>query len=397
MSDARASTSSASVRPARVLLVDDQDALRRAIARSLTRAGHEVTEARDGSEATQLLGARRFDVVVSDVTMPTVDGVSLLRAVRERDLDLPVVLVTGAPTVETAAEAVEYGALEYLIKPVEPAKLDAVVRRAATLYRIATTKRAAFDLLGHAGPRAGDQAGLEATFERALAGLFIVYQPIVRAATRTLFGYEALMRSVEPALPHPGAVLDAAERLGRLAELGRLLRARSIEPLADAEPEAQLFLNLHPSDLDDDALFDRKSALAGIAGRVIVEITERSSIHDVKDVRARVARLRALGFTVAIDDLGAGYAGLSSFADLEPEIVKLDMSLIRDVDRTLTKQKLVRSMTSLCSDLGMLVVAEGVETEAERDCVVSLGCDLLQGYLFAKPARPFPSWTWGPG
>jgi EAL domain-containing protein (putative c-di-GMP-specific phosphodiesterase class I) len=110
----------------------------------------------------------------------------------------------------------------------------------------------------------------------------------------------------------------------------------------------------------------------------------------VKDVRARIAALREIGFRIAVDDLGAGYAGLTSFALLEPEIVKLDMTLVRDVHQSATKRKLIRSMAELCKDMGMLVVAEGVETVEERDCLVELGCDLLQGYYFAKPGKPFP-------
>jgi EAL domain-containing protein (putative c-di-GMP-specific phosphodiesterase class I) len=114
----------------------------------------------------------------------------------------------------------------------------------------------------------------------------------------------------------------------------------------------------------------------------------------VKDLRARIATLREMGFRIAVDDLGAGYAGLTSFALLEPEIVKLDMSLVRDVHLNSTKQKLVRSMTALARDMGMMVVGEGVETMEERQALEALGCDLLQGYLFAKPSKPFPTVTW---
>jgi EAL domain-containing protein (putative c-di-GMP-specific phosphodiesterase class I) len=101
-----------------------------------------------------------------------------------------------------------------------------------------------------------------------------------------------------------------------------------------------------------------------------------------------------VGFRIAVDDLGAGYAGLTSFALLEPEIVKLDMSLVRAVHRSQTKQKVIRSMASLCRDMGMLVVAEGVETVEERDTLLDLGCDLLQGFLLARPGKPFPAVTW---
>jgi EAL domain-containing protein (putative c-di-GMP-specific phosphodiesterase class I) len=144
----------------------------------------------------------------------------------------------------------------------------------------------------------------------------------------------------------------------------------------------------------DDALVSPESPLSALAKRVVLEITERASLADVKDVRMKIAELRKMGFRIAIDDLGAGYAGLTSFATLEPEFVKLDMSLVRDIDGSHTKQKLVRSMAAVCKELGMLVVAEGVETAAERDLLVKLGCDFLQGYLLAKPGRPFPAANW---
>ena len=107
----------------------------------------------------------------------------------------------------------------------------------------------------------------------------------------------------------------------------------------------------------------------------------------MRDVQTRIARLREMGFRIAVDDLGAGYAGLTSFAQLEPEVVKLDMSLVRNVHSSAVKQKLVRSMTSLCSDMGIAVVAEGIEIIEERDVIIDLGCDLLQGYLYARPTR----------
>src|SRR5207253_1157687 len=111
--------------------------------------------------------------------------------------------------------------------------------------------------------------------------------------------------------------------------------------------------------------------------------------------RARFDRLREQGFRIALDDLGAGYASLSTFVKLQPELVKLDMSLVRGLHEDFTKQSLVRSITNLCSQLGIAVIAEGVETEEERVALLDLGADLLQGYLFAKPARPFPEVNWG--
>jgi EAL domain-containing protein (putative c-di-GMP-specific phosphodiesterase class I) len=187
---------------------------------------------------------------------------------------------------------------------------------------------------------------------------------------------------------NPLAFFDAAERLGRARDVGRIIRARAA---ASPPPgEARLFVNLHSSDLSDDDLYCSDSPLARIADRVVLEITERMSLEGMEDLDERVARLRSLGYRIAVDDLGAGYAGLSSFAQLEPEVVKLDMSLIRDVHLKTKKQSIVRSLQKLSDELDIELVAEGVETRAERDTLTALGCDLFQGYLFAKPGRPFP-------
>lgn len=165
-------------------------------------------------------------------------------------------------------------------------------------------------------------------------------------------------------------------------------------PLPKAPTDALLFVNLHALDLMDEALLSPTSPLSAVADCVVLEVTERTSLDEVTDPRPRIAELRRMGFRIAIDDLGAGYAGLTSFATLEPEFVKLDMSLVRDVHKSPMKEKLVGSITSLCKELGMMVVAEGVETALERDMLVALGCDLLQGYLLAMPGRPFPTFAW---
>jgi EAL domain-containing protein (putative c-di-GMP-specific phosphodiesterase class I) len=379
---------------ARILVVDDEEALARALGRMLTLAGYDVATAPDGMRAVDLLAGAPFDAIVSDIDMPRMNGIQFLKNVRQRDAEVPVILMTGNPDIGSAVDAVAHGALQYIIKPVDLENLRKVIARAVSLNRMAKLKRSAFDLVSNGGLGASDLLALEASYDRALGTLWMAYQPIVRVSDRSLFGYEALLRSEEPALPHPGAVLDAAERLGRLDDLGRAVRAAACAPLSTAPGEATLFVNLHSQDLMDDALLSSKSPLSVCAKRVVLEITERASLDAVKDVRSKLTDLRRMGFRIAIDDLGAGYAGLTSFATLEPEFVKLDMSLVRDVDRSHTKEKLVRSMTSLCKELGMMVVAEGVETTQERDLLAVLGCDFFQGYLFARPGRAFPSFTW---
>ncbi|MDF3070401.1 MAG: hypothetical protein K0R38_6002 [Polyangiaceae bacterium] len=360
------------------MLVDDEPEALRAFQRTLRSAGYQVEAFGDARDAVKRVSAGGVHVVVSDISMPEMTGVELLRTIREHDADLPVVLVTGLPAIESATDAVEYGAFKYIVKPFEPEELKNTVERARKLYRLARMKREALKLLG-ANAVSADRAGLEASFESAISSMWMAFQPIVRATDRSVFGYEALLRTEEPTLIRPDLVVDAAERLGALPRLGRRVRALAAAAMEHAAPDACLFLNLHPLDLADPELYEKTSSI----------------IEEVDGVEKRVHQLRQLGFRIAVDDLGAGYAGLSSFALLEPEIVKLDVSLLRDIDLSPVKQKLVASMTALCKDMGFLVVAEGIETAAERDCVVALGCDLLQGYLFARPGRPFPTAGWG--
>jgi EAL domain-containing protein (putative c-di-GMP-specific phosphodiesterase class I) len=373
-----------------VLVVDDDVLVTRSLQRLLQAAGYEVTVTNDGTAAVEAIINRGFDVVLSDIQMPGMTGVELLKIVRAHDLDVPVILMTGAPTVETAMEAVSLGALQYLPKPTGNETLLKAIERASRLHRMARMKRDALKLLGEADTQAGDRAGLQASFDRALQTMWMAFQPIVDAGRKRIFGYEALMRTKEASLPHPGAVLSAAERLDRLPDLGRRVRALAAEAFDGVSNDALLFVNLHTRDLLDPSLYEKDEPLTKIASRVVLEITERSNIDDVKDIQARVTGLRKLGFRIAIDDLGAGYAGLSSFAALEPEIVKLDMSLVRNVHQSGIRRRLVGSMTALCKEMGMGVVAEGVEVVEERDCLRGVGCDLLQGYLFAKPGPPFP-------
>jgi EAL domain-containing protein (putative c-di-GMP-specific phosphodiesterase class I) len=232
-------------------------------------------------------------------------------------------------------------------------------------------------------------AELESRLDRCLAGLQMHFQPIVYP-DRGRFGYEALLRSTDRSLPHPGAILDAAERLERTARLGQAIRAQVARVFADAPADrGVVFVNLHVNDLFDKSLTSPFSPLTKIASRVVLEITERSSLDGFHDLRYRVAELRERGYRIAIDDLGGGHARMSALGPLDTDFVKLDMSLVRDVDGHPMKQRLVRSITQLCRDHRVMVIGEGVETTAEADCLTELGCDLLQGYLIARPGPPF--------
>ena len=370
-----------------VLIVDDEAAIRFGVSEALSYAGYQVEAVGDGEEALQRIAARRFEAVLSDISMPGMDGVELLRRVRRLDFDLPVILLTGDPRLETAIQAVDAGALRYLQKPVSLAEIESALETAVRLCRLARWKRDSLAYLGEHRLMA-DPHALEWALDEALKSVFLAAQPIVRAADGSLFGRELLLRSITPRLPDPPAVLEAAERLGRVRDVGRVVRrlaAGVAVPLGTC-----LFINVHSLELEDDELHSRQGPLTSSAKDVVLEVTERGRIDAVSDLTRRVARLRSFGYRIAVDDFGAGYAALNSFATLRPDIAKLDMALVRSVDRDPYRRRLVTSVTSMCRDLGILVVAEGIETDAEKTTLIELGCDLLQGFLIGPPQPVSP-------
>jgi EAL domain-containing protein (putative c-di-GMP-specific phosphodiesterase class I) len=370
-----------------VLIVDDDAGFARSCARLLGGWGYDVEMALAGLEAVRRAQERKFDVILSDINVPDMSGLQILREIRLHDRDVPVVLMTGGPALESAREAVECGALSYLIKPISTTQLRDTVERAVHVHEVARRER---QILRSTEVHQREIEALQVRFDRALDGMWMAFQPIVSWSTKTVVAYEALMRTVEPSLRSPLDILKAAETLNQIHTLGRRSRRRLAAILREFPDLPGVFVNLHVLDLEDEDLFDPESPLAAFATRIHFEITERAALERVKDAAERTTRLRKLGYRIAIDDLGEGYSGLTSFAHLEPEAVKLDMSLIRGIDVVPMKRKLVRAMATLCRELDARLIAEGVETEAERDTLIELGTDLLQGFLFARPDFPFP-------
>ena len=358
-----------------VLLVDDDKLVLRAVERILVAGGYTVEHAQDAQHAAREAMAGGFDVVLSDIHMPGMTGTELLDVLRSYGCDIPVILMTGAPSIETAREAVELGAVQYLTKPIDrEALLKAVSRGQMVVRRPKDVK---------SDP---EQA---AGFDGALGSLWMAFQPIVSLASHGPVAYEALMRSRQPGFQTPLPIIEYAERSGRMPEVGRAVRELCADAAANVPRGTMLFVNCHTSDLFDPELFSSSAPLSSYADNVVLEITERGALDDIGDIIARMRRLRSLGYRLAIDDLGAGYAGLSSIAMLEPDFVKLDMSLTRDLASSPLRQRLVASMVDACRDTGMQLVAEGVETIHELAKLRELGCDLLQGYHFAKPSPEF--------
>ena len=375
----------------RVLVVDDDSAVRRVCARVLGAEGWNVTLAEHGRAAVEEVDKGvQFDCVLSDVNMPELDGFGLIKEIRRLDDDLPILLMTGDPSLDGAVRAIDTGAVSYIAKPFDQETLASAVARAARRHGVARMRRRAETFAREMlGPKEGDRKEIEERFDRALESSWMAFQPIVDFKKKTIFAYEALVRCDEPTMKRPDVLIATAERLDRVHDLGRTIR-RAVSKVAREVPsDVLLFVNVHGLELLDEDLFAERGPFAELAHRIVLEITERIGLDSVAGP-SRVAMLRRLGYRIAVDDLGAGYAALGALATLEPDIVKLDMSLIRDIDRHKAKRRVVGAIATLVHELGGRTVAEGVETKAERDALLDVNIDLLQGYLIAKPGRELP-------
>ncbi len=233
--------------------------------------------------------------------------------------------------------------------------------------------------------KALDDRGRRTLFESALDSLWLAFQPIVALSrpNGAAFAFEALARNGERLVSNPRDLLALAVSLGTVRDLGFVVHSRAAEVLR-RHPEFTVFVNVDVEELMGP-LGEDADALGEFAHRVVLEVTERAPISELPEVRERSSALRDKGFRFAIDDLGGGYAGLSSLALMDPEFVKIDQALIRDVDTKPIKRKIIGSLANLTRQLGIGCIVEGVETEGERDALAELDCDLMKGFLFGRP------------
>ena len=240
----------------------------------------------------------------------------------------------------------------------------------------------------HSGPGV-DLGKIHDRVIRALAGegRSIVLQPIVDVLTGTGCGAEALSRfATDPY--RPDVRFAEAERVGLRPALELAAATDALQVLHDDDAPGYLSVNLSPDSVLADGFADLFDGVD--LSRVVVEITEHAAVGDYGALRTALAPHRTRGLSLAVDDAGAGYASFRHIVELQPDQIKVDISLVRDVDSDPVKQALTLSLVQFARAIGASLVAEGVETQEEYDTVAALGVSRVQGYLLARPGECAP-------
>jgi EAL domain-containing protein (putative c-di-GMP-specific phosphodiesterase class I) len=230
--------------------------------------------------------------------------------------------------------------------------------------------------------------GQHSAFPGAEAAFTMAFQPVVDLARREIFAHEALVRGVSGE--------GASEVLARVGPQDRFAfheacRVKAIELAAALGMASRLSLNVMPNDVaGQEVCFRTAMAAAGRCNfpvqRLMFEITEGERVEDLPGLAATFRIFKRYGFTSAIDDFGAAYASFELLAAFQPDVVKIDMSLVRGIHMDPVRIAIVKGFVATCDELRIRVIAEGVEVREEVHALRALGVDLFQGFLFARPA-----------
>lgn len=216
----------------------------------------------------------------------------------------------------------------------------------------------------------------------------MAFQPIVDLRDRSIYSQEALVRGKDGA---SAASIFRHIHEGNRYAFDQACRVKAVKLAAELGGTSYLNINFIPTAVYRPEVCIRTTLEAATtygfpSEKIIFEFTENDHVDDTEHLRSIVDYYRHIGFQTAIDDFGAGYSGLGLLAEIQTDMLKIDMALVRDIDKKPVLQAIVRSIVSLCRELDMDLLAEGIETRDELRCLSDLGIHLYQGYYFAKPA-----------
>jgi predicted signal transduction protein with EAL and GGDEF domain len=243
---------------------------------------------------------------------------------------------------------------------------------------------------------AARRAQLERDFKFAIQNdeLVVHFQPKVSVDDGSLMGVEALVRWAHPSkgLLYPADFLPIAEAKGMMSQIGRKVFELSAKQVREWQKHGlwiRVAVNVNPTQFMNANFADEYIALAKSMGvlpqQFVLEITETVAMSNTDAANGQLAKLKAAGFRIAIDDFGVGYSNLAQLYRLQFDFIKVDRSLIEDIDTDINAQRIIGFTIGMAHEMGKQVVAEGIETEGQRRELVKLGCDYAQGYLFGKP------------
>lgn len=229
-----------------------------------------------------------------------------------------------------------------------------------------------------------------------IGDLTIAFQPVVNARDMRVVGVEALARFGGDPLITPLQWFTDAELVDRALQLDLLAVRSTLSAAVDLPPDVYVAVNVSPATFASNALLGELRSTAIRPDRLVLEVTEHSSIEDYAPLIEARMRLRAHGIRLAVDDAGAGYASFRHIVALAPDIIKIDRAIVSGVDKDTARSALVGAVVMFARTSGATIVAEGVETASERDCLAALGVDTLQGHLTGMPTSAPADWsTWG--
>lgn len=271
------------------------------------------------------------------------------------------------------------------------------LRTTATPDPTSAQRQAMATIAGLLGQRLGQEREFARVQEASRAAFLplldsdrstVVVQPIVDLATGTTVGFEALSRFTDPggAPRRPDQVFAEAALVGLGVRFELAAARAALDLLPDLPPGTYLSVNLSPQAVCDPRTYDLLHDLA--LDRVVVELTEHDQVEDYTTIVHALAALRARGLRLAIDDAGSGFAGLHHLAELSPDLIKLDIAFVRDIDTDPVRRAVARALIGFAAEVGATLIAEGIETPAELDELRRLGAPLGQGFLLARPGPP---------
>lgn len=384
------------------LVVEDHEFQRGMLLKMLARLGAtQVSTAADGYAALEIVmspGAS-IDVIISDLDMPGMDGLEFMRHVGEAHIPVAIILASALESVlldsvETMTRAYGVKILGVIQKPITPEKLAELIK---------------LHLPAQVNPNLTQTEALSFTIEEIVQGIRNdefepFFQPKVELATGRIKGAEALARwrHSQKGIVAPYAFVGPLEDHNQIDKLTWLILSKSVdfcrEWRTSSGLDVSVSVNVSAKSLADVNFADRVIELVKCRNldcrNIILEVTESAATTDIGHSLENLSRLRMKGFGLSIDDYGTGYSSLQQLARIAFTEIKLDQSFIRSAATQQAARIILESSIDMAKRLGIVTVAEGIETEKDWDLLRELGCDLAQGYLIAKPLESSEFLAW---